>query len=753
MEDVYEVDRIIGRRISIARKVEYLVYWKGYDLNECSWVGDSDLECPEAVEEFERRCFEQRKRRRSTQEAAIDRYENEGLATLIDVATDIFTEELSPFYDEVSDFAFVTGKDSAPTTPQLSAGEKQARPLQVATHGWNRLQREPWFRGHIARIRGTIGDTAGHVFYLTEWDDGRATWEGPATFSRSLGVLADYENAHYQRERKKLVRLYQRSKSRADPSLVLTRAPKYMLEKTPAHDRTRAGAAQEHVQSPSRAKAALFDLGTSVLLGEPSPPTTAALAQEEARAQKYVRRGLSPGGSSDSSGVSDIALAELCAAGAARKRQSMADVYIDHVAGSVLKRRRRRQRRAEAEAEAHSDEEEMLVSGTVGAPREQAADSRCGVCMVDVSSAVGGATAHCACSACGLAYHDLCYQKLAQRMELGAAYMATLTKHADAFVCWFCREYAVRAVDEYITWRVAGSAPLGGSAVLLGQADVIVKWKNTSYRHLSWVPFVWLSTTRRSPTLRSMKIQIQAGAPAPLLAERVDPEYTRPAYIIGAKAAEPRSIARRRQQLRAGATRVDEDAWALYTSYDAVWVAWRGLDVSSATWEAPPSPLDDADDYMEWHAAFCAWRRAEMVSVAERRVRRAQATEYAAQPAFVAGGALKPYQLQGAQWLLRRWLQGRSAVLADEMGMGKTIQTIAFLLMAYYSTVDPGLRGADVAASNSGTFPFLVVVPTTLVANWAREFRAWGPALVVAQLSGRAASRDVQLEHTLFRRV
>ncbi|KAJ2203040.1 hypothetical protein EV180_007554, partial [Coemansia sp. RSA 518] len=104
--------------------------------------------------------------------------------------------------------------------------------------------------------------------------------------------------------------------------------------------------------------------------------------------------------------------------------------------------------------------------------------------------------------------------------------------------------------------------------------------------------------------------------------------------------------------------------------------------------------------------------------------------EHTEQLAQVSGGALKPYQVDGAKWLVQKWTQGKSAVLADEMGMGKTIQTIAFLLTAYRSTIDQN------AESNSGTFPFLVVVPTTLVANWAQEFQVWGPELVVAELSG-----------------
>ncbi|KAJ2554622.1 hypothetical protein GGH95_005523, partial [Coemansia sp. RSA 1836] len=131
--------------------------------------------------------------------------------------------------------------------------------------------------------------------------------------------------------------------------------------------------------------------------------------------------------------------------------------------------------------------------------------------------------------------------------------------------------------------------------------------------------------------------------------------------------------------------------------------------------------------------------------------------EYTHQPEFIRGGTLYAYQLAGANWLLRRWRGGASGVLADEMGLGKTVQAIAFLLMAFHSTLRggsdsaPDLNGDSALDLNRGTFPFLVVAPTTLLANWAAELRAWAPRLVVAQLSGAADDRAVELEHVIFR--
>ena len=55
-------------------------------------------------------------------------------------------------------------------------------------------------------------------------------------------------------------------------------------------------------------------------------------------------------------------------------------------------------------------------------------------------------------------------------------------------------------------------------------------------------------------------------------------------------------------------------------------------------------------------------------------------------PAFIASGTLKPYQLEGLNWLCQAWDRGENVILADEMGLGKTIQSIAYLATMTYDT-------------------------------------------------------------------
>jgi len=78
------------------------------------------------------------------------------------------------------------------------------------------------------------------------------------------------------------------------------------------------------------------------------------------------------------------------------------------------------------------------------------------------------------------------------------------------------------------------------------------------------------------------------------------------------------------------------------------------------------------------------------------------------------GGTLEPFQHAGVRYVLER----RRAFLADEQGLGKTVQALAAL-------------EADEA------FPAIVVCPASLKLNWEREAERWLPHRTRAVVSGR----------------
>lgn len=48
---------------------------------------------------------------------------------------------------------------------------------------------------------------------------------------------------------------------------------------------------------------------------------------------------------------------------------------------------------------------------------------------------------------------------------------------------------------------------------------------------------------------------------------------------------------------------------------------------------------------------------------------------------------LRPYQMEGVNWLLFNWYARQNCILADEMGLGKTVQSIALLIEIFVSSI------------------------------------------------------------------
>jgi len=81
------------------------------------------------------------------------------------------------------------------------------------------------------------------------------------------------------------------------------------------------------------------------------------------------------------------------------------------------------------------------------------------------------------------------------------------------------------------------------------------------------------------------------------------------------------------------------------------------------------------------------------------------------------GSILRPYQRDGAEWLVRQARSGRGGILADDMGLGKTVQALALV---------EAVGG-----------PALVVCPSSLVWNWTSEAHEFLPEMPVTAVVGR----------------
>ncbi|BDA48761.1 probable global transcription activator SNF2L1 [Coccomyxa sp. Obi] len=90
-------------------------------------------------------------------------------------------------------------------------------------------------------------------------------------------------------------------------------------------------------------------------------------------------------------------------------------------------------------------------------------------------------------------------------------------------------------------------------------------------------------------------------------------------------------------------------------------------------------------------------------------------------------GELRPYQLKGIKWIISLYQNGLNGILADQMGLGKTVQTIGFL---------SHLRSKGVPG------PHMVIGPLSTLSNWVAEFERWCPSIPVILYQGSRAERQ-----------
>lgn len=83
---------------------------------------------------------------------------------------------------------------------------------------------------------------------------------------------------------------------------------------------------------------------------------------------------------------------------------------------------------------------------------------------------------------------------------------------------------------------------------------------------------------------------------------------------------------------------------------------------------------------------------------------------------------MRNYQKAGFRWLKTLTKLGYGGILADDMGLGKSLQIIALLLSEQKKTS-------------------IIVCPTTLVLNWVNEFNKFAPEMKVLAVSGNGEMR------------
>jgi SWI/SNF-related matrix-associated actin-dependent regulator 1 of chromatin subfamily A len=171
---------------------------------------------------------------------------------------------------------------------------------------------------------------------------------------------------------------------------------------------------------------------------------------------------------------------------------------------------------------------------------------------------------------------------------------------------------------------------------------------------------------------------------------------------------------------------VDGPQLALHVLWDhEAGAAFEKLLGINGTRETAPDPwlIEGLDGFVGLHGVVIDGMAAEVIArlrveheAAMDAIRRSRATDGEPIEAIapLLGGTLEPFQWAGVRYAL----ETRRTFIADEQGLGKTVEALAAL-------------EADDA------FPAIVVCPASLKLNWQREAEKWLPHRDVALVSGR----------------
>ena len=102
---------------------------------------------------------------------------------------------------------------------------------------------------------------------------------------------------------------------------------------------------------------------------------------------------------------------------------------------------------------------------------------------------------------------------------------------------------------------------------------------------------------------------------------------------------------------------------------------------------------------------------------------------------------LRPYQVEGFQWLSFLYEYRLGGILADDMGLGKTVQALALLAHAIEEHRAASERAAERGESVEPFAPFLVVAPTSVITNWASEAERFLPEAKVVTITETTAGK------------
>ncbi|KAL4803624.1 hypothetical protein BDV18DRAFT_144070 [Aspergillus unguis] len=288
-------------------------------------------------------------------------------------------------------------------------------------------------------------------------------------------------------------------------------------------------------------------------------------------------------------------------------------------------------------------------------------------------------------------------------------------------------------VGALVAWRPMSTASEKSPKTSELQKEYLIKWKEKSYAHCTWMPGSWVwgyvNTHMRRAFLRSDKAQM----PRMTTEDAIPDDYLRVDIIFDVKFADD-DLHLYGEDYEDDLERVD--------NVSQTYVKFKGLPYEDAVWEVPPDP-SETDAWNDFKAAYADWAKKPFIGTPNQsslrkhlaNVRKQNFRSKDVQPKIMTGGEIMDYQKDGLNWLYYKWFKQQNAILADEMGLGKTIQSIGLLATLI---------------QDHKCWPFLIVVPNSTCPNWRKEIKTWVPSIRAVTYYGSAFARKLAQDHEMF---
>lgn len=288
-------------------------------------------------------------------------------------------------------------------------------------------------------------------------------------------------------------------------------------------------------------------------------------------------------------------------------------------------------------------------------------------------------------------------------------------------------------VNAMVAWRPMSTASKKPPKTSELEKEYLIKWKEKSYAHCTWMPGSWvwgyINPVMRRAFLKSDRSQL----PRMTTEEAIPDDYLRVDIVFDVKYTDD-DLHVYGDDYETDLERVDNVSQA--------YVKFKGLPYEDAVWEVPPE-RSHSKGWEDFKSAYADWAKKPYISTPNQgslrkhlaSVRKQKFKQKDAQPKIMTGGEIMDYQQDGLNWLYYKWFQQQNAILADEMGLGKTIQVIGLLATLI---------------QDHKCWPFLIVVPNSTCPNWRKEFKTWVPSIRAVTYYGSSLARKLAQEHEMF---